>query len=99
MPTEDIIEYDLALLTEMDNQSLLLQLIARKDLERPHRENDLKASAARLQLDAVIRIICDKFAEMGLPKLVDAIQLVMIEAYADVNFAVLNETAEEGGDL
>lgn len=91
MSTEDVIEYDLAILNEMDNNELLIQMIARKDLERPKREGDLHAADAKRQLDEFVASICEKFAALGLPAVVKSIENVMTEAYLEFNYDALPE--------
>lgn len=60
MPTHDIISYEMDVLNAMNVDELLIQLIARKDLERPTRENDLKLDLARQEIrNAVIEVMND----------------------------------------
>jgi len=76
MPTKDIIEYDVATLQTFSVDSLLLQLIARKDLERPNREQDLKTSIVKVQLDQKVADLLKQFEALQLPTVVAAIKSV-----------------------
>lgn len=73
MATHTVIEYDLEKLGVMDTNALILQQIARMDLDRPRREHDLDADTYRAKVvDAVDKYIV-LLGELGVPKLTEAL--------------------------
>jgi len=70
MPTIDMIEYDPQTLEKMSDSALLLQLIARKDLERPNRESDLNTRQLRRELCEKARAFVAAFGKLANPDMV-----------------------------
>jgi len=66
LPTADVIEYDVAKLEAMTGEQLLLQLIARKDLERPKREHRLNARKIQEAALATLQEAADGLREKNL---------------------------------
>ena len=74
LPTTDAIEYNLEVLGAMTTEALLLQIIARKDLERPNREGDIVASIAKAVLDEKVEAMATQFEVDGLNAVATAIR-------------------------
>ncbi len=66
LSTTDIIEYDLEVLQKMTGNQLLIQLIARKDLERPRREHQLQSDAIQAAAIATLKEAEQKLREQNL---------------------------------
>jgi len=83
MPTTGVISYDIEDLEDMTLKQLACQVIARMDLDRPTRENDLKASHAKAQLDIKVAELLQKFDALELPTVVQAISETYEEVFAE----------------
>ena len=74
MATEDAIEYDLEKLATLNTEGLLIQLIAREDLNRPNREQQLDAKAfARKSVITAVEFVAELEA-LGIPALAEALK-------------------------
>lgn len=80
MSTTGVISYDLEEIEQMTLKQLGIQVIARLDLDRPTREDDLKASHAKAALDVKVEQLLEKFSALELPTVVQSIQ----ETYEEV---------------
>jgi len=88
MPTHDVIEYDLDVLQTMNEQDLLIQLIARKDLERPKRERQIQLR----DLETIFREqLEDTIAQLDALKLGDFAD--QVRKLYEENFVIAVESA------
>jgi len=74
MSTSDVIEYEVSVLEAMNTESLLLQLIARKDLDRPKRPAQLKASLVFDQACKSLEAAIASVEAVGVPSVTSALQ-------------------------
>jgi len=79
LSTHDAIEYDLASLEAMSTGQLLIQLIARKDLERPNREGQLKSREYFEKVVAQMEATIAKLEAQNLPYFADGVRRTLEE--------------------
>ncbi len=73
MPTSEVITYDLEELKAMSAKDLQVQQLARMDLDRPLREDELNASALAESVIAATKKHIEEVASLGIPALDQAL--------------------------
>ncbi len=79
-----LITYNLAEISAMDTNQLLIQFLARKDLERPRRQATLDGVKTFREAIRKTEAFCETIHKMGIPVLEHDLRKLIAAALADV---------------
>lgn len=79
MDLDEVIEYEHDALQAMDSNELLIQLIALRHLDRPNRENILKARELQIRLVAEANHFIEQLETLEIPILTDPLRAIVAE--------------------
>ena len=76
----DLISYDYDVLKDLSSNELFIQMIARQDLKRPHREGDLADAAFKVQVQEATRAFVESLRGIHAHDIADEIA-TLLDAY------------------